>query len=30
MGYDPKRDMPFDGVVHNALADAQEPVHEIV
>lgn len=23
MGFDPKREMPFDGVVHNALADAQ-------
>lgn len=23
VGFDPKRDMPFDGVIHNALADAQ-------
>ncbi|MBG6243297.1 MAG: 3'-5' exoribonuclease [Candidatus Symbiopectobacterium sp. Dall1.0] len=26
LGYDPKRDMPFDGMVHNALADAQHQV----
>lgn len=23
LGFDPKRDMPFDGVLHNALADAR-------
>ncbi len=26
MGFDPKRDMPFDGVAHNALADARHQV----
>jgi hypothetical protein len=26
LGYDPKRDMPFDGAVHNALEDAQHQV----
>lgn len=23
VGFDPKRDMPFDGIAHNALADAR-------
>ncbi|MCS2152404.1 3'-5' exoribonuclease [Scandinavium goeteborgense] len=26
LGFDPKRDMPFDGVAHNALADARHQV----
>ncbi|QKN80761.1 3'-5' exonuclease [Scandinavium goeteborgense] len=26
MGFDPKRDMPFDGIAHNALADARHQV----
>jgi hypothetical protein len=26
LGFDPKRDMPFDGVAHNALADAHHQV----
>ncbi len=29
LGYDPKRDMPFDGVIHNALADAQHQVRYV-
>lgn len=26
LGFDPKRDMPFDGVAHNALDDARHQV----
>lgn len=29
LGYEPKRNMPFDGVVHNALADAQHQLRYV-